>query len=70
VLEGAGLVERRRHRKEVEFAVRPDRLDLAVGWMADVATEWDSRLARIKRLAEDQAAQRRELGGESAATPS
>jgi DNA-binding transcriptional ArsR family regulator len=52
VLEGAGLVERRRHGKEVGFAVRPDRLDLASRWMADVARQWDSRLADIKRLAE------------------
>jgi DNA-binding transcriptional ArsR family regulator len=55
VLEGAGLVERRRHGKEVGFAVRPDRLDLASRWMADVANEWDSRLAEIKRLAEARA---------------
>lgn len=59
VLEGAGLVERRRHGKEVGFAVRPDRLDLASRWMADVATEWDSRLAHIKRLAEASATNRR-----------
>jgi ArsR family transcriptional regulator, cadmium/lead-responsive transcriptional repressor len=58
VLETAGLVERRRHGKEVGFAVRPDRLDLAARWMADVAGEWDSRLARIRRLAEDVATDR------------
>ena len=54
VLEGAGLVERRRHGREVGYAVRPDRLDLAARWMADVASEWDSRLAHIKRLAESR----------------
>jgi ArsR family transcriptional regulator, cadmium/lead-responsive transcriptional repressor len=62
VLEGAGLVERRRHGKEVAFTVRPDRLDLAARWMADVATEWDSRLAHIKRLAEATATQRLRSG--------
>jgi len=55
VLEDAGLVERRPRGKEVHYAVRPDRLDLAARWMADVASEWDSRLAAIKRLAESRA---------------
>jgi ArsR family transcriptional regulator, cadmium/lead-responsive transcriptional repressor len=59
VLEAAGLVERRRHGKEVAFAVRPDRLDLAARWMADLATEWDSRLEHIKRLAEASASEQR-----------
>jgi DNA-binding transcriptional ArsR family regulator len=54
VLEGARLVERRRHGKEVAFAVRTDRLDLASRWMADIATNWDARLAEIKRLAESR----------------
>ena len=59
VLEAAGLVERRRHGKEVAFVVRPERLDLASRWMANVATEWDSRLAHIKRLAEASTSDRR-----------
>jgi hypothetical protein len=32
--------------------VRPDQLELARRRMAEIATEWDTRLATIKRLAE------------------
>ena len=60
VLEAAGLVARRRAGKEVRFAVRPERLDLARRRMAEVSAAWDSRLGRIKRMAESAAA---ELGG-------
>jgi DNA-binding transcriptional ArsR family regulator len=59
VLEAAGLVVRRRAGKEVRFAVQPDTLDQATRRMAEVATAWDSRLGRIKRLAESAAAERR-----------
>ena len=59
VLEAAGLVARRRAGKEVRFAVQPDTLDLATRRMAEVATAWDSRLGRIKRLAESAALERR-----------
>jgi DNA-binding transcriptional ArsR family regulator len=52
VLDRAGLVEKRRHGREVRYAVRPDRLDTATQWMTQVATEWDARLATIKRIAE------------------
>jgi hypothetical protein len=36
----------------VRYAVRPERLDAATRWMTRVATQWDDRLAAIKRLAE------------------
>jgi ArsR family transcriptional regulator, cadmium/lead-responsive transcriptional repressor len=52
VLDRAGLVEGRRQGREVRFAVRPERLDAATRSMAQVAAEWDDRLATIKRLAE------------------
>lgn len=55
VLEAAGLVARRRTGKEVRFAVRPERLDQATRRMAEVASGWDSRLGRIKRMAESAA---------------
>ena len=54
VLEAAGLVARRRVGKEVRFAVQPDTLDRATHRMAEVATSWDARLGRIKRLAESR----------------
>lgn len=59
VLGRAGLVEGRRHGREVRYAVRPERLDAATRGMARVAAEWDERLAAIKRLAEASARERR-----------
>jgi DNA-binding transcriptional ArsR family regulator len=59
VLDRAGLVEGRRQGREVRFAVRPERLDVAAQSMAQVAAEWDARLAAIKRIAEAAAAARR-----------
>jgi DNA-binding transcriptional ArsR family regulator len=52
VLDRAGLVEGRRHGREVRYVVRPDRLDTASRAMARAATQWDRRLAAIKDLAE------------------
>ena len=57
VLERAGLVEGRRQGREVRYAVRPERLDAATRWLAEVAAQWDQRLATIKRLAEAAALQ-------------
>jgi DNA-binding transcriptional ArsR family regulator len=57
VLDRAGLVEGRRRGREVRYAVRPERLDVAARSMAEVAAEWDARLLAIKRLAEAAAAQ-------------
>ena len=53
VLDRARLVEGRRRGREVRYAVRPERLDAAARSMARVAAEWDTRLAAIKRIAED-----------------
>jgi ArsR family transcriptional regulator, cadmium/lead-responsive transcriptional repressor len=53
VLDRAGLVEGRRRGREVRYVVRPQRLDAAARSMAQVAAEWDARLAAIKRIAED-----------------
>jgi ArsR family transcriptional regulator, cadmium/lead-responsive transcriptional repressor len=52
VLNRAGLVEGRRRGREMRYAVRPQRLDAATRSMAQVAAEWDARLAAIKRIAE------------------
>jgi DNA-binding transcriptional ArsR family regulator len=53
VLDRAGLVEGRRRGREVRYAVRPERLDVAARSLAEVAAEWDERLHAIKRIAED-----------------
>jgi DNA-binding transcriptional ArsR family regulator len=62
VLARAGLVDARRHGREVHYSVRAERLDeaaqvmaRAAQAMADAAARWDRRLHAIKRLAEQQA---------------
>jgi len=52
VLDRAGLVEGARRGREVRYAVRPERLDLAARSLARVAARWDERLVAIKRIAE------------------
>ena len=52
VLERAGLVSRRKRGREVVYQVQADRLDRATRAMAELAAQWDRRLAAIKRLAE------------------
>ncbi|WP_406340384.1 ArsR/SmtB family transcription factor [Streptomyces sp. NBC_00648] len=52
VLDAAGLVSGGRVGREVRYAVRPAALDTTARWMAALATEWDRRLANIKRVAE------------------
>jgi len=54
VLDRAGLVESRRRGREVRYTVRPERLDATARWMASLASQWDARLAAIKRIAEEQ----------------
>ena len=53
VLGRAGLVERRRVGREVVFAVRAEPLAETAHWMASLASDWDTRLAALKRLAEE-----------------
>jgi DNA-binding transcriptional ArsR family regulator len=60
VLEEAGLVSRRRQGREVLYQVRADRLDQATQAMAQLAAQWDRRLAAIKRLAEAAHAENKE----------
>lgn len=52
VLDRAGLVVGHKTGREVRYAVQPERLDTAARWLAKVASDWDRRLATIKRLAE------------------
>jgi DNA-binding transcriptional ArsR family regulator len=63
VLEQTGLVSRRKQGREVLYRVEADRLDQATKAMADLAAQWDQRLAVIKRLAE--AAHAEALRGEA-----
>ncbi len=49
----AGLVEGRRTGREVRYTVRPEQLGATARWMAGLASQWDARLAAIKRIAEE-----------------
>ncbi|HET7579089.1 MAG TPA: metalloregulator ArsR/SmtB family transcription factor [Bacillales bacterium] len=52
ILNDAGLVNSDRVGREVRYTVRPDQLSAAAEWMADLASDWDRRLAWIKQRAE------------------
>jgi ArsR family transcriptional regulator, cadmium/lead-responsive transcriptional repressor len=52
VLEEVRLISRRKQGREVVYQVDADRLDDATRAMAELAAQWDRRLAAIKRLAE------------------
>lgn len=55
VLQRADLVRAHRAGRETRFTVRDERLAQAQRQMARLATRWDERLGRIKRIAEDAA---------------
>lgn len=52
VLDTAGLVTSRRSGREVLYAVTSHQLAATARWMADLAAQWDRRLAHLKRVAE------------------
>lgn len=61
VLDAAGLVTKRREGRETLYALRPEPLSDAVGWMASVGRRWDRRLDRL-----EAALRRRRDGGDAA----
>jgi DNA-binding transcriptional ArsR family regulator len=46
-LHRAGLVQARRHGREIRYEITPAPLREAMGWMAEVGGRWDERLARL-----------------------
>ena len=56
VLRAAGLVESEQRGREVVFRPLGGRLSALARELDRIASRWDSRLARIKELAEGQAA--------------
>lgn len=52
VLANAGLVTSRKQGREVLYSLRPEKIEITVRWMADLAAGWDARLQRIKQIAE------------------
>lgn len=55
VLERDGLVTAHRSGREVRYAVREEGLDRARAALARTAARWDTRLAAIKKMAEEAA---------------
>jgi ArsR family transcriptional regulator, cadmium/lead-responsive transcriptional repressor len=52
VLERAGLVDGERSGREVHYRLNVERLDDATRSLSELASAWDRRLLRLKRLAE------------------
>jgi DNA-binding transcriptional ArsR family regulator len=52
ILEESGLVEGDKRGRELCFAVQPRALLATARWMERAAERWDTRLDRIKRIAE------------------
>jgi DNA-binding transcriptional ArsR family regulator len=52
VLTNAGLVTSRKQGREVLYSLQPEKIQITARWMANLAAGWDTRLQRIKRLAE------------------
>jgi DNA-binding transcriptional ArsR family regulator len=46
-LRAAGLVTSAREGREVRYTVTPAPLTDAVGWIAEVGAQWDTRLANL-----------------------
>jgi DNA-binding transcriptional ArsR family regulator len=51
VLHDAGLAEPTRAGRETRYRLTPGPLVEAAGWMAQVGSDWDRRLARLAKLA-------------------
>lgn len=48
-LRAAGLVRAERHGRETRYELDPTPLGDAAGWIAQVGTQWDERLAALAR---------------------
>ena len=48
-LADAGLLRATRSGRETRYAVTPELLGDAVGWMVEVGARWDDRLAKLGR---------------------
>ncbi|MCI4589813.1 metalloregulator ArsR/SmtB family transcription factor [Sphingobium sp. BYY-5] len=53
VLHGAGVVHRRKSGREIHYALRRDAIEAARLWLDEVSAQWDSTLARLKALVEE-----------------
>src|SRR5215207_7364749 len=48
VLRSAGLVARRPAGRQTLYALRPERLAEARGWLDSIGAQWDDALARLR----------------------
>lgn len=48
LLEDAGLLERRRSGRQVEYVFEPGPLADVVAWVDQIGSKWDERLNRLK----------------------
>jgi DNA-binding transcriptional ArsR family regulator len=55
MLEGAGMVAKERHGREVRYRLETAPLDDATAWIETLSARWERRLLRLKRYVEDQA---------------
>ena len=53
VLEAAGIANSRRLGRETVYRIDPAGLVSAERWIADVSTQWDGALDRLKKHVED-----------------
>ena len=54
VLNRAGLVSGRRTGQEVRYALVPEPLDEVADWIAEIGSQWDERLARLRQIVLEQ----------------
>jgi DNA-binding transcriptional ArsR family regulator len=52
VLEGAGLVTRRKEGRDVRFQVQAETMEATAGWLEERAAAWTDHLTALKQLAE------------------
>ncbi len=57
VLARVGLVEGEKSGRELRYRLNVDRLDRAAQSLGELSEAWDQRLVRIKRIAEQAAAE-------------
>lgn len=56
VLEGAGLVSTSKRGREVLYALEPERLEDARGFIDEVSASWDRAIERLRALVEEPVA--------------
>ena len=55
MLEGAGMVAKERHGREVRYRLETAPLDDATAWIETLSARWERRLLRLMRYVEDEA---------------